>query len=221
MVVSDSKKFIFLHNPKAAGTSVRLALLAKYDTRSNFFWGPVYAESLGRRLDKAHMALQDLRVVYPGEYALLNEYFVFAFVRNPYERYVSSFAEYLKHYRKNIKFVDLEQREILDMIADFSNSEISERRVKYNYQYRHFMPQNIIIYCGDKSKVDFVGRMESIEQSLLNISKLLGLEIVVKIREVNKQARKLGQLHHDLPVKVRDLVKKIYEKDFMYFNYDM
>jgi hypothetical protein len=49
---------------------------------------------------------------------------------------------------------------------------------------------------------------------------LLDLDVETKVGEANKQARKLGTLHHDLSEDVRDVVKRVYEKDFLYFDFD-
>ena len=175
---------------------------------------------MNRRVDKAHMALDDLKVLFPGDYKLFKKYFVFCFVRNPYERYVSSFAEYLKHYQKEIKLASIERQQFLNLIEDFSLSEINQERIRYDFLLRHFIPQYSVIFSGIKCKADYVGRIENIDQDIKKIKKILNLDDFVRLGESNKQTRKLGELYNELPIRVRDIIKRLYEKDFMYFNYD-
>ena len=90
MIISDKYRFVFIHNPKCGGTSVRKAL-QDYDTRNNHFW--MFAEVYGVKVDKAHMPLYLLRVYSPQDYDILKTYFTFMFVRHPIERCISGFNE--------------------------------------------------------------------------------------------------------------------------------
>jgi hypothetical protein len=77
-LVSDSRKFIFIHIPKTGGTSIESAL-KDY----------CIAESLSRPGSDTHASAISTRVLYGKE--KFDKYFKFAVVRNPYERELSYF----------------------------------------------------------------------------------------------------------------------------------
>jgi hypothetical protein len=95
MIISERRGFIFLHNPKCAGTTVRTAL-SRFDTTGNFFWG--FDQWRGHKIDKAHLPLFVTRSKYPDYFSLFGQTFVFMFVRNPYQRAISAFNETHQHF---------------------------------------------------------------------------------------------------------------------------
>lgn len=79
MIVNDERRFVFVHIPKVAGTSIRRALRSLAGSRSN---------PLG---DTKHATAGDLRAALG---AAVEGYRFFAFVRNPWDRF-ASFHRYL------------------------------------------------------------------------------------------------------------------------------
>ena len=78
MIVSDSKRFLFIHIPKCAGNTVR-NWLRRYDTRSDFFWG-IYAPFSNPQcaVDLSHITLPMLRRILGAE--TFDGYFKFAVI---------------------------------------------------------------------------------------------------------------------------------------------
>src|SRR6478609_5034924 len=112
MLISHSKKFIFIHNYKVAGTSIETAL-NHYGTASSRPSG-FKAKALGilknhTRLFSedfpAHIHACDLKEQIPGK--IFDNYFRFGFVRNPWDWQVSLYTFMLKdmnhHQHKLIK----------------------------------------------------------------------------------------------------------------------
>src|SRR5688500_1347984 len=95
MIISERRGFIFLHNPKCAGTTVRTAL-SRFDTTGNFFWG--LDQWRGHKLDKAHLPVFVTKSKYPEYFSLFAQFFVFMFVRHPYQRVISAFNEPHQHF---------------------------------------------------------------------------------------------------------------------------
>jgi hypothetical protein len=95
MIVSDAHRIVFIHIPKCAGTTVRRQLEALDDTGRRFANHDGQHPVLGA-IDTAHIPLAVLRQHYPVEYAKVKEYASFALVRNPFERFPSSFTQHLK-----------------------------------------------------------------------------------------------------------------------------
>ena len=87
MIISDRRQFVFIHNPKCAGTALR-AVLMPFDTTGNFFW--LHDTCNGRKIDKAHMPLFMMRQRFPEYFALLPRYLTFMAVRNPFTRAISA-----------------------------------------------------------------------------------------------------------------------------------
>lgn len=94
MIISHQHRFVFLHNPKAAGTSVREAL-ARLDSYEGRFWGVRYTRA--GLVDLAHMPAATLVSLYPELLPVLRDYTVFAFTRAPVPRFVSAFNEQLRY----------------------------------------------------------------------------------------------------------------------------
>src|SRR4051812_6271823 len=90
MIISETRRFVFIHNPKCGGTTMRHALMP-YDTTNNFFW--MFDDVNGAKIDKCHMPMHVFRRLYPYYFDLLQTCFVFMIVRDPYSRAVSSFNE--------------------------------------------------------------------------------------------------------------------------------
>lgn len=89
MIVSFSRRFIFVHTPKSAGESVTLALLPSLADDDVVLCephlerpGPLAASG---RCNK-HSTLEEIRAAY-GE--AVDGFFSFCFVRNPWDRVVS------------------------------------------------------------------------------------------------------------------------------------
>lgn len=220
MIISDTKQFVFLHNPKAAGTSIRQNILLPHDTRHNFFWGMASGGSLKRPIDKAHLALEDFKVVFPDTYSILQDYFVFAFVRDPYERYISSFHEYIKHNHTNMDIGSLKHKETMEMLDNFIANQLTKNRIRHVYKYRHFIPQHFILYHKNKCMVDYIGRVSTLNRDITNISKLLDLGITPKLGELNRRPQTTNAKQDMLLPRTKDLIRRLYELDFMYFGFD-
>ena len=102
MIISDIHKFIFIHVPKCAVTSIRSTLF-QHETRNNYYW--YHHQIPGARdedpkllIDKAYMPLAIMKRFFPSEFSLLLEYTTFATSRHPRRRIVSGFFETRKNF---------------------------------------------------------------------------------------------------------------------------
>ena len=216
VLVSDRKRFVFIHNPKAAGSSIR-SVLASYDDRDNFYWDHEDNVKLSRVVDKAHITLDDFSV-YPDA-PLIEDYFVFGFVRNPYSRVYSAFLE------RNSQWgitgdIDFNQ---------FVRSELNEINIRFDWNYVHFCPQFHFFYRGGKCKADYIGRFEKLRRDFPRVVNLANLDTDVDLPYLNRRTtdgRRSGETP-DLseylgkydPVSLA-VVNRLYDKDFVYFGYE-
>ncbi|MBV9330979.1 MAG: sulfotransferase family 2 domain-containing protein [Alphaproteobacteria bacterium] len=218
MIISDSRRFVFLHNPKAAGTSIRRAL-QPYDSRSNFYWKTCRSEVLGRELDKAHMAAEDFRAQFPSDFALLADYFVFMFVRNPYDRAVSAYNETVER-RLSVITTPRTMRKYIEALNRFILEKCTPEAIRYDFALRFFIPQEAICVADGKSVADYIGRFEDMEGSLDRIASLAGLPDTAfgKLRRANARNRSF-QYEDLLSGDTVAHINAVYRGDFERFGY--
>jgi hypothetical protein len=150
---------------------------------------------------------QGRQLRYPVNH--FNDYFKFAFVRNPWDRLVSCW---------NNKVID-------NNLFRFNDAELEEMRKFENFVgyvaginvdtcNRHLRSQNSLI---DLNNVDYLGRMESFENDLDHIFQRLELDTTtIKSRNVTS-SRKPYQEYYSSELAER--VSRIYYKDIQIFGY--
>lgn len=201
MIISDKKKFVFIHNPKTAGTSLREAL-KEYHDRDSSYWHHLEDIYLDRVIDKAHITMRDF--VYMPDYSSIDEYFSFGFVRNPYDRFYSAFQFYKKQYDVSIGF------------NDFSKT-LNDISIRYDWRLIHFCPQYAFFYYGNKCKIDFIGRFENIKTDVLLVSSIIGVDIDIGKSNVSDNNKPIYiDNYNESTIRI---VNKLYEKDFALFHY--
>lgn len=103
VIISHQSKFIFIHIPKTCGQTIKNNL--PFDASGNCsYYGFKNLEpkcwSKGRYRNLYHLKYQEIHEVYPD--LQLNKYFIFSFVRNPYDRVYSMYLYCKKHLVKEI-----------------------------------------------------------------------------------------------------------------------
>ncbi len=124
MILSDRYRFVFIHVPKCAGTSVRAAVLPYHDADSRFLKTVERHPELGD-IDFRHIPLALLRDIDPDAFKKLKTYDSFALVRDPFQRFRSALAQRTKMYLGK-EFAQLDQAEIrveIDRVVKYLQSE--------------------------------------------------------------------------------------------------
>ena len=185
------KKILFIHIPKAGGTSIATAL---------------YGKASGHP--------------YLYQYYLANKHFTktfykFCVVRNPYDRLVSAFS-HISNGNSNpelkLLFKELNIKSFDDLIFNLNDKiiykKICKKTAHFRSQYEFIHHRNV---CMDEifKFEDF----NSIEQSL---NKQLNQKISIKKLNTSKRTH-YRDYYNDFSIKV---VKKIYKKDLEMFNYE-
>ena len=141
---------IFVHIPKAAGTSVSKSLFG-----------------VGSR----HVRYTEYEQANPKKF---EEYFKFCFVRNPWDRLYSAYT-FLK--RGGMNDMDARwARENLGDYSDFPSFVRSWVTVENIWSWVHFKPQHYFI-CDDQlqQKIDFIGKFEVIAHDFDSIVQRIGI----------------------------------------------
>ena len=142
-MISHEHKFIHLHNPKCGGTSIEKALGRQSDITAGHFPASYYDKELWER------------------------YFTFCFVRNPWDRVVSSYAYHvLSDYEGSVlrQYPNLKSFSFEEYVKLFAGTGYIRPQIE---SIRH-----------DKSNkpIDFIGRFENIESDFRKVCDILKIE---------------------------------------------
>ncbi len=206
MLISDSHKFIFLRMRKVASTSMQAILrplcipvpqskFAHLKSRARLEWN--YRQYVPR----AHENILAAKNRMPREN--FNDYFKFAFVRNPWERLVSEYEFILnrpqhgRHKRVNS----------LNNFAEFIHMQIPRKDA---YQFN--------MLCNRKGRLlmDFVGKLENLDQDWKTVCERTGIPHQTLPRK-NVTERKPYQEYYE-PDTIQ-LVEKHWAKEIELFEY--
>ena len=234
-VISDKDKFIFIWIDKNGGTSISKYLQTIYGNDSP---GLDANNNVKKEFEKNKNIIfinnNGLKPHYsPRRYALeimenLNlegqweNYFKFAFVRNPWDRVVSFYSEIINaeksywpskiNYRQKIcELMNIKTKELTFEI--FLKCCLIEQKFK-NY---HLEPQYYkICNLKDKIIVDFVGRYENFNNDLEFIFNKLNLDISSFPHHNKSNHKYYGEYYND---DTQRIVEKYYKKDIEMFDY--
>ncbi|MGV6849294.1 MAG: sulfotransferase family 2 domain-containing protein [Marinibacterium sp.] len=167
MIVNHSYGFIFIHTPKAAGTSVtsKLSAFTRYcdqeigGTNDGQSVARYYAKRFGLR---KHSPAREVRRIVGDD--TWTRYFTFGFVRNPYARLVSAYG-FLRQWPGCPDRV----RQILDKFDNVEKFLDSGYWSAEAGPDNIFLPQTFWLNGSDDATgnlVDFVGRTERLERDL-------------------------------------------------------
>lgn len=205
MIISQRHRFIFFAVPKTGTHSVRQALrphLAEDDMEQvGLFVQKRLPYPELAALQHGHLSAQQARPVI-GE-PDFTQYFKFAFVRNPYDRFVS-YCAFMS--RQNRRF-ELEPQAFMRYLI----------RDRPPVQHLLFRPQHEVLCADDGSLlVDFVGRVEHMQRDYDHICARLGLPSTPLGRVNASQHRPYTSYYDD---ELHELVGAMYARDIALFGY--
>jgi len=181
IVVCEEKKFVYMRPAKTAGTSILRSTLEK--KISGIITAKDHPEKFNQWLE--NITDNDL-----------NDYFIFAVVRNPWDRAVSS-AVYL----------DLELSDLLHNFEHHSKTE--KKRI-------HTLPLSIYTHCNNKLFTDFICRYECLQADMNLVFDALGIDRQ-ELPWVNKSKRKNYTDYYTQAEIVK--VAELYQSDIKNFGY--
>jgi len=163
MIVSDTERFVFVHNPKCGGMACRTRL-APFDTRDNFFfeWKPVCEG--GKVLDMAHITPFQLRRFFPQAFGQVAQYVKFGFVRDPYARFLSAISQHLKLATPAIRKAILSEPDLFYRFASsFALNVLDMDAIENDHRLVHFRPQVHFHNLDGQRWTDFAFKLEQPE----------------------------------------------------------
>lgn len=205
MILSHLHRFVFTAIPKTGTHAVREALRAHMGPDDHEQAGLFVVKRMPypelAAIGHGHIALQQLQAhLEPEQFA---SYFKFAFVRNPFDRFVSYCAF---NSREDGSFARDPKAVMRDMLA--------------RPPLRHvlFWPQYVFV-CDPEGRpmTDHVGRVESMQESFDAICDRLGLARST-LGRVNESERGSYRDYYDGPL--IDGVSRLYRRDLELFEYE-
>jgi len=206
MIVSHQHRFVFAAIPKTGTHSVRQALrthLGAEDIEQvGLFVNKRFPYEELAQIKHGHLSLQQLRP-FLGEQKF-SDYFKFAFVRNPYDRFVSYcafmtrngdvFSRNPKSVMRHMLFVEPPEQHIL------------------------FQPQNSLLTDENGLLLtDYIGRVEAMQASYNAICERIGISSQM-LEKVNSTSRRDYREYYDEELK--QAVGRRYAHDIELFGYE-
>lgn len=207
MPISHKYKCIFVHIPKAAGESIEYALdIANDSTDRNIenrkiMYGLIDPSSIDLKNHGflspvlQHLTIKDLKIILPTD--IFNQYFKFAFVRNPWDR-ILSFYLFTKK-----------------TIIQYSKHSF----IQFLNELNPFLNQEQHVYIVDKNgetMVDFIGRFENLDKDFKIVcEKSNNLQLKLLIRNTTKH-KHYSYYYTD---ETRQLVADLFKTDIEMFGY--
>jgi len=217
MILNHDRRFLFIHVPKTAGTTVTRTL-SRYTTfRDIELGGTKYGEALqnlfASRFDlRKHSTAAQIKAKCPPH--LWRSFFVFAFVRNPYARAYSVYR-FLQRWKDGPHH---------EMVADLSfhdfltSGAVQDGTVEIARPQVHWLAPEGKVLPG----IDFIGRVERFAEDFGFV-----LSVIHRRRETWDGARhdnastKAEEWRTEMTPAVRAAIEEIYAQDFALFGYDV
>lgn len=203
MLISHSHEFIFIHNYKVAGTSIRSAL-SKY---TPWYKKNRYSNTIYNLLCKVtssyvphHATAFEIKNNVPPE--IWDNYFKFAFVRNPWDWQVSLYFFMLKNKSHH-------QHELIRSMNSFE--EYIEWRVNEDC---HLQKEFLVDDVGNLI-VDYIGKYENLQDDFDEICRQIGIN--ASLTHKNKSKHKdYREYYNDY---TRNLIEEAFKEDIEMFGY--
>ncbi len=182
MILSDQHRFVFVHIPKCAGTSVRNAVLPFHDADDRFLKEVEHHPELGE-VDYRHLPLSLLRELDPEAFQKLKTYESYALLRDPFQRFRSAMSQRAKMYLGK-EFAQLDDDEIRSKIEQVIAYLRSEPRV-IAPDYIHFSRQSDFVEFNGERVVQKLYPVERLDLLIQALSRHIGTD-TLEIGHANK-----------------------------------
>lgn len=211
MIISHRKETVFVHIPKCAGSALRKVLKTIHDDEIQF-------EGIkridGNMYDMMHLTPSQLRLALGKD---LSSYFHIFVIRNPLDRWFSSYMEYTKHIRK-LGEEPIPPDTLIDMMVDCKRRSCD--RIVNDIRFVHFKPQSCYLETPVAEKV--ILRLDDLAKKMV-VRNHRGEEIIrlpLGVFDTSKKKfacsvyDKLMSLKSDKGNEILQKIKKVYKEDF-------
>lgn len=206
MIISHQHRFIFAAVPKTGTHSVRQALrehMSPDDIEQvGLFVNRAFPYAQLAAIQHGHLSLEQVRP-HIGE-EIFSGYFKFAFVRNPYDRFVS-YCSFMTRSR------DIFQQSPQTVMRHFLFLQPPEHHILFQPQY------TLLADRTGRLLADMVGRVEDMQTSYEAICARIGIP-ARRLEQVNSSKRGDYRTYYDQQLK--EGVARRYARDLEVFGYE-
>lgn len=215
MIISEDKKFIFVHNQKTAGVSIKNYLFENVSDAEYLLPNHAYTTDAIQKIGRDKW----------------NQYYSFGFVRNPWARLVSWYSmiingaesegQHEKHQwspnNELWKYVKENSSDFKEFIKNCTET-ITEEKGGIPYK-KSFVKNQIDYFTDDNGEVavNFIGKVENLEEDFNKVIEHLELP-ATKLIPTNKTKKKDYREYYD--EETRQIVAERFKKDIDYFGYE-
>lgn len=200
--VNRDKKLSFLSVPKAANSSIKIAM---------FHLDCVDNQSV------QHMVIPFVRHLKVNDDEM--DYFCFSVVRNPFDHMVSCFCDKCLHLGTGVYNFDYYLFGYLRNIRDFRTFVSKVSHIPERLLDRHLTPQYNLLYDKKgKCRADFVCRYENLMEDLHPIMEKYDFDPLPHYNSSNNKKKRDWREFYTL--ETAEIVYRKYRKDFETFGYE-
>lgn len=209
MPVFKNYKCIFVHIPKCAGTSIYKTLIPDFNPPHDINQTEYGGWDSKNKIWKQHaMASQIIEFYCPD----FNDYFSFAFVRNPWDRSVSDYF-----WMKKALNVEDSFKNFLKLSNKFNTPRLSYPHLNGSGRGDHLLAQSDFIFDSNGNQiVNYIGKFENLQEDFNTICDKIGIP-QQQLPHINKSKNKHYTEYYD--DETRKIVAEKYAKDIEYFGY--
>jgi len=191
------KKFIFVHPPKCAGTSVREILRKEINSTQGSVYEP-----------KPHWPLQNWVDHIKHTHNLTSfdrkEWFIFGVVRNPFDRVVSYHEHIIRHNKRNPN----------SRFKEWVKTDLSNSFFTKEHNFMNMFKYNKEIVC------DYFVRQENMENDVKVLFERLNIQDYELLHIKHKTKRKDDDYRSFYDEETKKIVYDCFRDDIEYFGYE-
>jgi Sulfotransferase family len=215
-IINNSHRFIFVHIPKTAGTTLTVVFSSLTRWNDIELGGTEYGETIAPLYLKKfglgkHTRLSQIQKIIGAEE--FQKFRRFAFVRDPYSKIYSTYR-HLKRWRA------WKGSEIMESFGSFLEFVNSPFFLESTGPDNLFIPQfRWLVDENEKLLTDYIGRVETLLPSISTLIDKFSLPINVSILPMINESGDPSEYRTAYTSKAREIVIKKYKRDFELFAY--
>lgn len=212
----DDIKAVYIPIPKVACTSIKLALQQSEETYDEDSYDAYMDVHKNATINHERLSLYKL-----------DDYFKFAFVRNPFDRLVSCYEDKVKKVTQHTGryFFDTDYNNILikrlfgnkfhHKMSFFEFAELVAK-IPDVISDAHFRSQYSFLYIKNKPIVDYTGKLENLADDWAPLTDKFN----IKAPHIKNKSERKDWKRYYTSTNITELVAERYRKDIKFFGYE-
>ena len=222
VIISHDLRVVFIHVPKCAGTALRKVFQSESSPGGSVsLFDFAYSHVLRRYVDLAQLPLMDFR--HFPEWRYLKRYRTVACIRNPYSRLASACREYYRQLSRETQQQMLHEPPSAEQVRAYL-AALPAALEAHDLRFVHGFPATWFTHYSKKPMVDYLLRMECLEEDLLGLAgqsefpSALGQALLAEVRRGSRRASaSLASLESDSDL--IGMANLLHREDFSTFGY--